>query len=83
VGIVEARQHAPPFRVDDGRRRHAPTVDLPRTSDIDNAIADDRDRIRVGLKSVAGPDTGVGDDEIRREARGTHTAHSQGWDERD
>ena len=55
----------------------------PRTSDIDDAIADDRDGVRVGLAGVAGPDAGVGDDEIGREARGTQTAHREGGHERD
>jgi hypothetical protein len=83
MGIVESGEHPPPFRVDHRRRRSPPGLDPVGIADVDDAIADDGDGIRGGLKEVAGPHVRARDDEVCRKPRRARTAHGEGARERD
>src|SRR5262249_53703338 len=63
VRVVEAGNHTTPAAVDRLRVRAAPSRGDVLVADVDDALADDRQRGGVRLLRVAGPDGGVADDE--------------------
>src|SRR5581483_2219746 len=78
VRVVESGQRSTSAGVDDLRRRTAPARDLGIRSDGDDAVADDRDGLRVGTGGIAGPDGRVREEEIG----GAAAVRRAGGDER-
>jgi hypothetical protein len=73
VRIVEPGQHAPSLGIDDGRLRTAPALHRIGAADVDDAVADDRQGGRGGLRWIASPDVRAGEDEIGGEPRWPRT----------
>ena len=68
VRVVETGDDAPESGVDHLGVGASPMLDLVSAADIGDSVADDRDRRGRRLLRIAGPDSAVGNDDVRRDA---------------
>jgi hypothetical protein len=61
MSIVEAWQQKLAGSIDDARLRAAPAIHLGRRADTDNALIENRNRLRARMIAIHRPHIGVGD----------------------
>src|SRR4030095_7670021 len=75
VRVVETGDDPPGSGVDHLGVGASPALNLVGAADIGDSVVDDRDRRGRRLLQIAGPDSGVGNDDVRRNAGWTRARH--------